>query len=95
MADEAMMALPVGKGKLEYTPKAYLQYLEQIRSKCLSKLHKMDPKGGWNEHKVELTLWTFVTASKLSPDLLSTLPKHKGKESDLVDQKPSKKMKKS
>jgi hypothetical protein len=38
MADEAMMALPLGKGKLEYTPKAYLQYLEQLRTKCLSKL---------------------------------------------------------
>jgi len=45
----------------------------------------IDAKGGWNEHKVELTLWTFVTASKLSPDLLSTLPKHKGKESDLFE----------
>ncbi|XP_031564028.1 uncharacterized protein LOC116299507 [Actinia tenebrosa] len=70
MADEAMMTLPVGKGKLEYTMKAYLQYLEQLRSKCLSKLCKTDSVANWNEHKVELTLWTFVTASKLAPELL-------------------------
>jgi len=40
MADEAMMALPVGRGKLEYTIKAYKQYLEQIRKLCLERLQR-------------------------------------------------------
>lgn len=41
MADEAMMALPVGKSKLEYTPNAYKTFLEQIRSTCLSRLQNI------------------------------------------------------
>lgn len=57
----------------------------------------VDSSVNWDEHKVELTLWTFVTASKLAPELLpeckSSTVKRKG-EGKGSDGKDSKKIKK-
>jgi hypothetical protein len=68
---------------------------------CLSVCFE-DSNGDWNEHKVELTLWTFVTASKLAPELLQenkSNTKRKGEERDSDERdsvkKDSKKVKKS
>lgn len=77
MADEAIQAIP-GFGKIDYTLKFYLQYLDKIRS-CLKNLLKKDPKGEWNEHKIELCLWTHVVGQRYAPEMFNnrTLTKRK------------------
>lgn len=95
MADEAMQAIP-GLGKVDYTMKFYLKYLDKIRS-CLKNLMKKDPQGDWNEHKVELCLWTHVMRLKYAPELCNkgTLSKRKisTNEQEEESQTKSKKMK--
>lgn len=94
MADEAMQAIP-GLGKVDYTMKFYLKYLDKIRS-CLKNLMKKDPQGDWNEHKIELCLWTHVMRLKYAPELSSkgTLSKRKvGTNEEEESQTKSKKMK--
>lgn len=77
MADAAIQAIP-GFGKIDYTLKFYLQYLDKIRS-CLKNLLKKDPKGEWNEHKIELCLWTHVVGQRYAPEMFNnrTLTKRK------------------
>jgi len=93
MADESIQAIP-GFGKIDYTLKFYLQYLEKIRS-CLRNLVNKDPEGDWNEHKIELCLWTHVTGLKYAPELFSkaSLSKRKTAANDEGSQKSSKKRK--
>ncbi|EDO35015.1 predicted protein [Nematostella vectensis] len=81
MADEAMASLPSGQGKLQYTPKAYQAYLDDLRG-VLTKLQKEDPEGKWDEHKVELALWTYTVASKHAPHLLDSGKTSKRKTSE-------------
>jgi len=40
----------------------------------------LDPEGEWNEHKVEITLWTHQVASNSFPDLLVQTKKRQGDE---------------
>ncbi|XP_078347557.1 uncharacterized protein LOC144632717 isoform X1 [Oculina patagonica] len=93
MADEAMQAIP-GFGKIDYSLKFYLQYLEKIRS-CLKNLIQKDSQGEWNEHKVELCLWAHVTGLKYAPELFNkeTLSKRNIDTNDEERLKGSKKMK--
>ncbi|EDO29105.1 predicted protein [Nematostella vectensis] len=78
---EAMASLPSGQGKLQYTPKAYQAYLDDLRG-VLTKLQKEDPEGKWDEHKVELALWTYTVASKHAPHLLDSGKTSKRKTSE-------------
>lgn len=93
MADEAIQAIP-GFGKIDYTLKFYLQYLDKIRS-CLKKLLNKDPKGEWDEHKIELCLWTHVVGQKFAPELFTnkTLMKRKRATTDDESQETPKKTK--
>lgn len=55
-----------------------------------------DPEGDWNEHKIELCLWTHVMGLKYAPELLfnkGTLSKRKIDTHDEETEGRSKKMK--
>ena len=54
-----------------------------------------DPEGDWNEHKIDLCLWTHVVGQKYVPELFSkgSLLKRKLVTHDEKSQESSKKMK--
>lgn len=56
----------------------------------------IDPNGTWNEHKVEMCLWTHVIAMKYAPELISkgSSSKRKIASHDFESQESSKKKKK-
>ncbi|XP_068672095.1 uncharacterized protein [Montipora foliosa] len=85
MADESMQAIP-RLGKIDYTLKFYLQFLESIRSRVENLVNK-DPEGDWNEHKVEICLWTNVVGQKFAPELLDngSAPSKRRKNTDTQD----------
>ncbi|CAH3021343.1 unnamed protein product [Porites evermanni] len=91
MADESIQAIP-GFGKIEYSLKFYLDYIEKIRS-CLKHLHKKDPKGEWNEHKIELGLWTHAIGQKYAPELFNRRSASKRKTEERESPHKSKKTK--
>lgn len=84
MADEAVSAiLP---GKIEYTLKYYLKYMDEVlkTSKSLSEKDPMTP------HQVELALWTFKIADQMNIHVETRTTKRKSQDNDKKNSKKHK-----
>ena len=72
MADENMLATP-GVEATDYTSTEYLNYVQQLNN-AVERLKKLDPKGEWTPHKVELALWTHYQMKHYNCPLIEKMP---------------------
>jgi len=66
MADEAVNE--VLKGKIDYTLKYYMKYLDEVKLKAQF-LTQEDTMTVWTPHQIEICLWTASVASRLKVNL--------------------------